>query len=180
MKLNFWQTELPGPEGRAWLAVAGVVGGFVALFVGSIALSYFLNRAPSGATEERESRPLSQSIDRPQAPPAQDAAVSLPPARTTDEWKVQLVTLLQHHKRFPDGMRCERGTVQLAFRLDREGGIVSRRIESSAGNAAFDAEALALLARIGRFPPPPAPAPEFQDFTVPIRFEGQGEGCARN
>ena len=97
-----------------------------------------------------------------------------------DQWKTQLVTLLQRNKRFPEDMQCVSGNVQLAFRLDREGQIVSSRIQTSSGTPAFDAEALDMLVRIKRFPPPPQPDTEFFNFTVPIRFEALNDGCPRN
>ena len=93
----------------------------------------------------------------------------------------ELVTLLQDNKEFPADMHCERGSVQVRFRLDMQGQIVSREVLTSSGLAGFDQEGLALLDRIGRFPPPPPTiGPESLEFTVPIQFDGKGDGCAPN
>jgi TonB family protein len=139
------------------LVVAGVISAFVVLFVASLTLSYILHRK--------------------QEPPAGAAAVPFAAAQTMDQWKIQLATLLERNKRFPDGATCERGTVQLAFRLDRQGAVVGSEVQTSSGIAAFDAEALDLVARIGRFPPPPNPAQDVLHFTVPIHFEGTNDAC---
>jgi len=47
------------------------------------------------------------------------------------------------------------GAVHLAFTIDRQGRVISARIDHSSGSAALDAEALALVHRV-RIPRPPA------------------------
>jgi protein TonB len=175
MRFKLWQTGLPRPERRVRLAVAGVTGAFVVLFAASIALSYVLNRAPAPpATNET----VVAAPEPPAAPASTPASVAAPASPATmDEWKAALVTLLQRNKQSPPGTRCASGLVRLEFRLDREGQIVASEIQSSSGYGAFDAEALDLLARIGRFPPPPDPTQDVYNFTVPIRFEAATEGC---
>jgi TonB family protein len=161
MKLDLWQTGLPGSQPRVRIAATGLIVAFAALFAASVAMSYLLNRGQPDA--------------QPPAP------VAMPLAQTLDEWKVQLVTLLQDNKEFPADMHCERGSVQVRFRLDMQGQIVSREVLTSSGLAGFDQEGLALLDRIGRFPPPPPTiGPESLEFTVPIQFDGKGDGCAPN
>jgi protein TonB len=57
------------------------------------------------------------------------------------------------------------------FTIDRQGRLIDSRIVRSAGAAALDAEALALLDRAQPFPaPPPQLAGERVNLTVPIRF----------
>jgi protein TonB len=86
-------------------------------------------------------------------------------------WKSQIVTLLEHSKRYPSEARSrgEQGTTRLAFRIDRDGHLLSSRIATSSGSAALDAETLALLGRAQPFPPPP-PELAGSEMTVPLRF----------
>jgi protein TonB len=86
-------------------------------------------------------------------------------------WKAQIVALLNRNKRFPADKVCASGTVQLRFAVDRRGEIVSSAIQASSGVAAFDAEALAMLARVGRFPPSPDPARAVTHCLMPISFD---------
>jgi TonB family protein len=59
----------------------------------------------------------------------------------------------------------------LAFRIDRQGHVVSSGIVKSSGSAILDAEALALVKRAAPFPPPPPAVPDASlSFIVPINF----------
>jgi len=86
-------------------------------------------------------------------------------------WKSQVVTLLEHNKRYPADARAhgEQGVVRLAFRIDHDGHLLSSRIVASSGSAALDAETLALVARAQPFPPPP-PDLAGSELIVPLRF----------
>lgn len=92
---------------------------------------------------------------------------------TAVTWKAQIVALLERNKRYPESAqsRHEQGVAQVFFTIDRQGRVVDSRVVRSAGAAALDAEALALLNRAQPFPPPP---PQFAgdrvNLTVPIRF----------
>jgi protein TonB len=111
----------------------------------------------------------------PPEPPREETPVVVPqPARARADaatWKSQLITILEHNKRYPADARArgEQGVTRLAFRIDRDGHLMSSRIVGSSGSAALDAETLALLQRAQPFPPPP---PELADseLTVPLRF----------
>jgi periplasmic protein TonB len=103
--------------------------------------------------------------------PPQTAAVAAAPIPA---WKTQIVALLEHHKRYPPAAqsRHQQGTAQVFFSIDREGRVLDSRIVRSAGVAALDAEALALLKRAQPFPPPPPElAGERITVTVPIAFQ---------
>ncbi len=64
------------------------------------------------------------------------------------------------------------GKAMVGFILDREGHVLSRRIEQSSGNAALDREALAIIDRANPFPPFPAAKLKAQDaFSWPATFE---------
>jgi periplasmic protein TonB len=76
---------------------------------------------------------------------------------TAATWRSQIVTLLEHNKRYPPKARDrdEQGLTQFGFRIDADGRLMSRRIVKSSGSAALDAETLALIERLQPYPPPP-------------------------
>jgi protein TonB len=122
---------------------------------------------PREAKQEvtQESNVTVQETAPPQFVPAQTTAI---PA-----WQTQILALLERHKRYPVAAqsRHQQGIAQVFFSLDREGRVVDSRIVRSAGVAALDAEALALLKRAQPFPrPPPELAGERVTVTVPIAF----------
>jgi protein TonB len=64
------------------------------------------------------------------------------------------------------------GKVWIEFVLDREGRVLSSKLEKSSGNAALDREAQEIIARANPFPPFPAAKRDAQDtFSAPIAFE---------
>ncbi|HEY6255363.1 MAG TPA: TonB family protein [Xanthobacteraceae bacterium] len=108
-------------------------------------------------------------------PPRQETPAVLPqPSRARADvatWKSQMVSLLEHNKRYPGEARArgEQGVARLAFRIDRDGHLLSSRIVASSGSAALDTETLALVQRTQPFPPPP-PELAGAEMTVPLRF----------
>jgi protein TonB len=93
-------------------------------------------------------------------------------------WENQIVTILEHNKRYPADARSrgEQGVTRLAFRIDAEGHLVSSRIVATSGSAALDAETLALLQRAQPFPPPP-PELAGREMMVPLRFSIRSVGA---
>jgi len=88
-------------------------------------------------------------------------------------WKSQLVSQLERHKRYPSEAqsRGERGVVQLAFSIDRGGGVHHARIVRSSGSSALDSATLSLVARAAPLPPPPPEVSGSQiPIVVPIRY----------
>ena len=66
------------------------------------------------------------------------------------------------------------GKAWVGFVLDREGRVLSSRLETSSGNAALDREALEIISRANPFPPFPAVKLDEQEaFSAPIAFERQ-------
>jgi len=88
-------------------------------------------------------------------------------------WKSRLVARLERYKRYPAEAqaRGEHGVTQLAFSVDRSGGVHRVRILRSSGSTALDRATLALIARAQPLPPPP---PEIRGaqiaIVVPIRY----------
>ncbi len=88
-------------------------------------------------------------------------------------WKSQLAARLERFKRYPSEAqsRGEQGVAQLAFSVDRSGGVHRARIVRSSGSNLLDAATLALVERAAPLPPPP---PEISGaqiaIQVPIRY----------
>ena len=88
-------------------------------------------------------------------------------------WKSQLVARLERYKQYPAQAqsRGEQGVAQLAFSVDRSGGVHHARIVRSSGSNLLDEATLALVERAAPLPPPP---PEISGaqiaIVVPIRY----------
>ena len=88
-------------------------------------------------------------------------------------WKSQLVARLERYKRYPAEAqaRGEHGVAQLAFSIDRSGGVHHARIAQSSGSSLLDRETLLLLERAQPLPPPPTEIAGAQiAIVVPIRY----------
>ena len=89
-------------------------------------------------------------------------------------WTSQLVAALERQKRYPSEARGDHGTAQLAFNVDRQGGVHNARITRSSGSSVLDHEALALVQRAQPLPPPPPEVPGAQiPIVVPIRYNAR-------
>jgi protein TonB len=109
---------------------------------------------------------------------AERAAAPMPGASSHNpdavpNWKSQLVARLERYKRYPSQAqsRGEQGVAQLAFSVDRSGGVHNARIVRSSGSSLLDEATLALVERAAPLPPPP---PEISGaqiaIVVPIRY----------
>jgi protein TonB len=103
-----------------------------------------------------------QQADRPAAPMP---GLSSRNSDALPNWKTQLVAKLERAKRYPSEARGDQGTAQLAFSVDRQGGVHNARVTRSSGSSVLDHEALALVQRAQPLPPPP---PEVQGAQIPI------------
>jgi len=88
-------------------------------------------------------------------------------------WKSRLLAQLERYKRYPDEAqrRGEHGVTQLAFDVDRHGGVHDVRILRSSGSPLLDRATLALVRRAAPLPPPPADLSGRRiPIVVPIRY----------
>jgi len=105
------------------------------------------------------------------AAPVPGAASHNPDA--VPNWKSLLVARLERNKRYPPEAqsRGEQGVAQLAFSVDRSGGVHHARIVRSSGSNLLDEATLALLGRAAPLPPPPPEIAGAQiAIQVPIRY----------
>jgi protein TonB len=109
---------------------------------------------------------------------AERAAAPMPGASSHNpnavpNWKSELVARLERAKRYPSEAqsRGEHGVAQLAFSVDRSGGVHNAHIAHSSGSSLLDQATLALIQRAAPLPPPP---PEISGaqiaIVVPIRY----------
>jgi TonB family protein len=92
-------------------------------------------------------------------------------------WQKELVAHLDRHKRYPADRSQKSAEIVVSFVLDRMGHVLSTSIVKGSGDAAFDAEALAMVRRSDPVPqPPPAVADEGLNFTLPVIFKVKARG----
>jgi periplasmic protein TonB len=106
------------------------------------------------------------------AAPAPGAASQNPSA--LPNWKSELVSRLERYKRYPPEAqaRGEHGVAQLAFSVDRSGGVHHARIARSSGSNLLDSATLAMVERAAPMPPPPRELAGTQiAVSVPIRYD---------
>ena len=141
---------------------------------------------PKPIEKPKENKPKQRHASLSSAPStaeqkANRAAAPMPGAssRNSDavpNWKSQLVARLERYKRYPSEAqsRGERGVAQLAFSVDRSGGVHNARIVQSSGSSILDRETLTLVARAQPLPPPPPEVPGSQiPIVVPIRYNAR-------
>jgi periplasmic protein TonB len=119
--------------------------------------------------EEKPPEKVEQTSPAPRTTVQTEAAAP----RIDPSWQSLLLKHLQQFKSYPSAARehNEQGVVLLAFTLDRNGHVLSRRIVTSSGYPDLDAEVITLVQRAQPLPAFPASMTEAQlDLTVPIRF----------
>jgi protein TonB len=136
-----------------------------------------LTVAPPKPPEKPKRKPSREQANLTSAPSAVEqkaerAAAPAPGAlshnsNAVPSWKSALVSQLERYKRYPSEAqtRGETGVAQLAFTVDRSGGVHHARIVRSSGSSALDSATLDLVTRAQPLPPPP---PEIQGAQIPI------------
>lgn len=138
---------------------------------------------PTPPQKPKEEKPKLRHASSPSAPSAADNKVervaapapgaSSRKSNAVPSWRSRLVATLERSKRYPSEarMRGEQGVTQLAFSIDRHGGVHHARIVHSSGSRLLDEATLALIERAQPLPPPP---PELAGaeiaIVVPIRY----------
>jgi protein TonB len=109
--------------------------------------------------------PAEQKADRAVAPAP---GASSRDSNAVPNWKSQLVAQIERNKRFSGS---DRGITQVAFGVDRSGGVHNPRVVASSGSSVLDRDAIAWVERSQPLPPPP---PEMGgtmiSVTVPLRY----------
>ncbi|RIV82245.1 TonB family protein [Aurantiacibacter xanthus] len=102
---------------------------------------------------------------------AAPAAASLSSdARQT--WEARLLAHLEHYRRFPARARVARqqGTVQIRFRMNRAGSVLTASVVNGSGFTTLDQAALDTLKRAEPLPGIPTDMPDEVELTIPVEF----------
>ena len=110
------------------------------------------------------------------APPAEHRASRArtaapgPVSRDPDavpNWRSRLVAQIERYKRYPSAAedRGDQGVAEVAFGVDRRGGVHHPRLVRGTGSAVLDRDALDWVARAAPLPPPP---PEVAGALIPV------------
>jgi protein TonB len=136
---------------------------------------------PKPVEKPKEKQPRQKHASLASAPStaeqkAERAAALMPGAAARDpnplpNWKSLLVAQIERHKRYPEDARGDHGVVQVAFGVDRSGGVHHARVVASSGSSLLDRDAIAWLQRSQPLPPPPPEmAGAMISITVPLRY----------
>ncbi len=139
---------------------------------------------PRPAEARPQHKPRQRQASRASAPPtaahrAVHTAALAPGASAHDSnalpsWRSAVVAQIERHKHYPDAARArgEHGVAQVAFSVDRRGGLHDVHVLRSSGSALLDRDALAWLHRAQPLPPPPAEMRGARiHVVVPLRYD---------
>lgn len=84
----------------------------------------------------------------------------------------EVAAWLNRHKRYPRRARMsgDEGAGVLRFAMDRQGRVLSARLEQSSGHSELDEEIMEMLRRAEPLPQIPPGLGSTLEFSVPIRF----------
>ncbi|MFT3976158.1 MAG: TonB family protein [Sphingomonas bacterium] len=102
------------------------------------------------------------------APPAPQLA-----SNASDSWEGRVLAALDKRRRYPIGAmaRRQQGVPYVRFVMDRNGKVLSSRLERSSGFPELDREAVALPRRAQPLPKPPDDKPgDALELVVPVEF----------
>lgn len=87
-------------------------------------------------------------------------------------WEARLLAHLEHYRRFPSRARAARqqGTVQIRFRMNRTGSVLTASVLRSSGFTTLDQAALDTLKRAQPLPAIPKDMPDEVELTIPVEF----------
>lgn len=107
------------------------------------------------------------------AAPNQGVSVPAVNSNAIPSWQNSLMLKLNEAKRYPAQARRYRqeGVAYLRFTMDRDGNVMAKSIDQSAGYPLLDEETLDLIERAQPLPEPPEEMPgEALEFVVPVEF----------
>lgn len=111
------------------------------------------------------------------APEAKPAPAAQQASNAKPTWEGAVLAALNTAKRYPReaSFRRQQGVPYIRFVMDREGKVLSSRLESSCGVRALDEEAVALPRRASPLPKPPGNVKgDIIELVVPVEFFFRG------
>jgi protein TonB len=94
-------------------------------------------------------------------------------SNAADTWEGRVLAALQKQRRYPRSamMRRQQGVPYIRFTMDREGKVLSVRLDRSCGFPELDREAVALPKRASPLPKPPDDRPgDTLELVVPVEY----------
>ncbi len=145
---------------------------------------------PPPEPPKQKPKPEKPKPPRPVAQPVQPAPVAAPPApapapapaapapsaapsRAVPSWQGRLLSHLERHKRYPRAAQARRqeGVAQVRFTIDRDGNVLSVRLDRSSGVPSLDEETVEMVRRASPLPAPPEEmAKDRIELVVPVQF----------
>lgn len=131
---------------------------------------------PEKPKPPRPTAPTTPTAAPPVAAPAPVAAAPAPsmaPARVSPSWQGRVLSHLERYKRYPRAAQARRqeGVAQVRFTIDREGRVLTVKLDRSAGHELLDEETLEMVRRASPLPPPPDEmTQERVELVVPVQF----------
>jgi protein TonB len=128
------------------------------------------------AKKPAETSPAPRTTAAPKAErqaPAASAISAGASAAAVASYNQRVAAHLQRFKQYPPGAKAagQQGTARLSFSLGRGGQVLTSRLSGSSGQAALDAETMAMVRRAQPFPAfPPEMKQGSMSFNVPMQF----------
>jgi protein TonB len=90
----------------------------------------------------------------------------------SQSWEARLLAHLERYRRFPARARAARqqGTVQIRFRMNRAGSVLSASVLRGSGSTTLDQAALDTLKQAQPLPTIPKGRPDEIELTIPVEF----------
>lgn len=122
---------------------------------------------PAAATEEGPVSKTTSVSAAPAAAPAQQGA-----SGGGHSWEGKILARLERFRRYPNSarMRGDEGVAYLRIRINREGQLLSSKLERSSGFASLDRAAAEAAERAAPLPRIPAERPDEIELLVPFEF----------
>jgi protein TonB len=121
----------------------------------------------------RIAQPTPQSSPAPAVPPVPvEPPPPAPSQAAPSSYLGELYAHLAANKRYPRAalLAHVQGTAILHFTMNRQGQVLSYRLDRGSGHADLDAEVLAMIQRAQPLPVPPADTPDPWELTIPVQF----------
>lgn len=135
--------------------------------------------SPPGSNQGRTAAASTAAVE---GTAGEQAATSLAPDTDAiagalgSDYQKRLLAHIEPFRRYPDeaGEAGTRGVVQLAFQIDRSGGVKGVWIARSSGSRSLDEAAVATIHRAEPLPPIPTGLPDAMVIQLPVVFSGPG------
>lgn len=128
---------------------------------------------PVGAVPPKPVPDSAPPVEQSSAPEARPVPPAPRPSNAAPTWQGQVLGALNKVRRYPReaSFRRQQGVPYIRFVMDRDGKVLSSRLERSSGVRALDDEAVALPKRAQPLPKPPAEvAGDTIELVVPVEF----------